>query len=110
MLKLEYYKAAIAEMIKTLGKNTSFFIFSDDIEWCEKHLDMPGHHIYVSTGEDYYDLYLMSICKHHITANSSFSWWGAWLNTHMGKKVVAPKKWFSQKDSKNIIPVSWTTI
>ncbi len=109
VMGLDYYENAMAELLSTLGDQLHFFIFSDDIEWCKNHLKMPYPHSYVSTGEDYYDLYLMSICKHNITANSSFSWWGAWLNANPGKKVIAPAKWFSQKDSKDIIPVSWTT-
>ena len=63
-------------------------------------------------GKDYEDLRLMSTCKHHIIANSSFSWWGAWLATYDQQQVIAPKKWFNDptKDYRDIVPQSWIKI
>ncbi|MES2893445.1 MAG: alpha-1,2-fucosyltransferase [Bacteroidota bacterium] len=109
VLGVDYYKNAIDGLQASVGHEPHFFIFSDDIDWCKNNLQITFPHTYVSTGEDFYDLYLMSICKHHIIANSSFSWWGAWLSASPDKQVIAPAKWFSKRDAGNIIPVSWTT-
>jgi hypothetical protein len=85
---LDYYKSAIS-----LFTNAKFMVFSDDIEWCKENLQLENS-TFVSTDSDYVDLCLMSMCNHHIIANSSFSWWGAWLNKNKDKKVVAPNQWF----------------
>ncbi|MBK9638745.1 MAG: alpha-1,2-fucosyltransferase [Bacteroidetes bacterium] len=63
-------------------------------------------------GASYEDLYLMSLCKHHIIANSSFSWWGAWLNQNLNKIVIAPSKWMNNtpKNTKDVVPDSWIKI
>ena len=89
--RMEYYQAAI-EYIDTFN-SPIFIIFSDDIEWCKKHF-IGDNYIFIQDEEDYIDLYLMSLCKHNIIANSSFSWWGAWLNKNINKKVIAPQNWF----------------
>ena len=89
----------------------SFFIFSDDIEWVKENLKCPQPAIYVSDYalEPHEDLTLMSRCHHHIIANSSFSWWGAWLNPKEDKIVIAPPRWTNAVPSKhpNILPSSW---
>src|SRR3546814_7810387 len=77
-----------------------FIVFSNDISWCEKSLPLENA-IYVSwnTGRNsYMDMQLMSCCRHHVIANSSFSWWGAWLNNHEQKKVIAPDKWIRSEE------------
>lgn len=95
---LDYYKKALQLINKTYD-NTLFFIFSDDIEWVKENL-LVENAIYVEgTKTPHEDLYLMSLCHHNITANSSFSWWGAWLNTNPNKMVIAPKKWFVSKEN-----------
>ena len=75
-----------------------YLVFSNDIEWCKYHLtkDSLGikNIIYVENTKPYEDLLLMQQCNHNIIANSSFSWWGAWLNSNENKKVIAPKLWF----------------
>jgi hypothetical protein len=86
---LEYYKNSIKEF----SKNTKFLIFSDDIEWC-KDVFKGENFIFIEGNKDYIDLWLMSLCKNNIIANSSFSWWGAWLNQNPNKKVIAPTNWF----------------
>lgn len=88
---IEYYKNAIS----IIGDDSLFLIFSDDIEWCKLNLDFIKNKIFISGNLDYQDLYLMSKCKHNIIANSSFSWWGAWLNTYENKKIIYPSNWFN---------------
>jgi len=96
---LNYYKEAIS-LIKSHVLNPTFFIFSNDIEWCKENLKIIEAY-YISWNrnkESYIDMQLMSICKHNIIANSSFSWWGAWLNPNKSKIVIAPKKWINDSD------------
>lgn len=104
---IDYYAAAI----QTLGLNKRYFVFSDDIEWCKAvfHDD----YTIVSGLSDWEEMYLMSKCKHHIIANSTFSWWGAWLNTHEYKNVIAPKQWFGpakQLNTTDVLPKEWLQI
>lgn len=95
---LEYYQTAI-KLMDEKYKNMHYFIFSDDISWSKENLNIKNA-IYVDTKSiPHEDLFLMSLCKHNITANSSFSWWGAWLNQHLEKTVIAPKKWFVSKEN-----------
>ena len=88
-----------------------YLIFSDDIEWCKQTFGNEQDITYIEGEADYIDLYLMSMCKHNIIANSTFSWWGAWLNQNPDKIVVAPKDWFGPAkagvDTKDLIPESW---
>ncbi|MCE5324034.1 alpha-1,2-fucosyltransferase [bacterium] len=110
----DYYESAIERLMDEV-KAPRFFVFSDDIEWCRDNLKLKYPITFIDhNGEDrdYEDLRLMSRCKHHIIANSSFSWWGAWLSSNSGKIVIAPAKWFNDphKDSKDIVPDSWQRI
>ncbi|MES2762089.1 MAG: alpha-1,2-fucosyltransferase [Bacteroidota bacterium] len=110
----EYYKQAI-KTLTDLYTDLRFFVFSDDIEWCRANLNIPGDTCFIShnTGANsYLDMHLMSLCKHNIIANSSFSWWGAWLNNYKDKVVIAPKKWFvdSSIDTKDLYPKNWLTL
>jgi hypothetical protein len=73
--------------------NTLFLIFSDDINWC-KTIFKGDNFIFIENELDYIDLYIMSMCKNNIMANSSFSWWGSWLNNNENKKIIVPSKWF----------------
>jgi len=89
---IDYYLKASKQM----PEDSVFLVFSDDIQWCKENFpDMPEKFIFVEKQLDYEDLLLMSLCKNNIIANSSFSWWGAWLNENNNKIVVAPKKWFN---------------
>jgi hypothetical protein len=72
-----------------------FLIFSDDIDWCKSNFDFIENKIFIENNEDYEDLYLMSLCRHNIISNSTFSWWGAWINQNINKKVFYPSKWFN---------------
>lgn len=104
----EYYVAAIKKTIEIVGEDTYFVFFSNDIPWCKENLASlvkNGHCTFVThnTGADSYkDMILMSACRVNIIANSSFSWWGAYLNQRNDKVVIAPKKWIN-KDMPNPI-------
>ncbi|APC05322.1 glycosyl transferase family 11 [Polynucleobacter asymbioticus] len=110
---LDYYQKAIAYLTGRMEK-VHFFIFSDDPEWVKQNLAMTHPHTFVShnTGENSYnDMRLMSLCQHHIIANSSFSWWGAWLNQSASKIVIAPKKWFATDiNTQDLLPSQWVTL
>lgn len=108
----EYYKRAISIFKKNL-KNPKFFIFSDDIDWVKKNFSLPKSSVFVThNNRGVEDLRIMIECKHNIIANSSFSWWGAWLGSHKDKKVIAPKRWFLEKsvNTSDIIPSRWQKI
>jgi hypothetical protein len=109
---LDYYKEAIKRISEQV-KVPTFFVFSDDPEWCKQNLKIDFPSTYVShnkAGSD--DMRLMTQCQHHIIANSSFSWWGAWLNQSDQKIIYAPKKWFNDNsmDTKDILPTKWTKL
>jgi Glycosyl transferase family 11 len=114
LLKMDYYLQAISQ-IKEKEKAIELFVFSDDLAWCQSHLNLNEkiHFVDVNSKKDFhFDLFLMSQCKHNIIANSSFSWWGAWLNQHKDKIVIAPKKWLADTrvNTKDIIPNTWIQI
>lgn len=106
---LEYYNKAI-NYIKNKIENPKFYIFSNDLEWCKEQFSENYIFINFNKGEDsWMDMYLMSECKHNIIANSSFSWWGAWLNQNIKKIVITPNEWTkNSEDSKEIISLKWT--
>ncbi|WP_299121659.1 alpha-1,2-fucosyltransferase [uncultured Tenacibaculum sp.] len=105
---LEYYKEAIELLNKKYGE-VKFFIFSDDIEWVKSNLPVENA-VYVDHKTiPHEDIYLMSLCNHNITANSTFSWWGAWLNKNENKTVIAPKQWYIDKENE-IVPQNWVRI
>lgn len=111
---MEYYNSAI-ELIKSKVFNPVFFIFSDDMEWVRKNIDINGDSYFVSDPENstaHSDLFLMSSCKHAIIANSSFSWWGAWLISNPEKYIIAPKNWFTDLNihTSDLIPPEWQKI
>jgi hypothetical protein len=111
---IEYYQKAIGEIVKIVA-NPHFFVFSDDPEWAKSHIKIDAPTEYVThndSSKNYEDIRLMSMCHHNIIANSSFSWWGAWLNSNPRKMVIAPKKWFRKPDinTEDLIPESWTLI
>jgi hypothetical protein len=92
---IDYYKNAI----QIVGEKKHFLVFSDDIEWCKENFNFLNNKTFISDNKDYEDLYLMSLCKNNIIANSTFSWWGAWLNNNENKKVIIPSKWFGVYNS-----------
>jgi hypothetical protein len=95
---LGYYKKAI-DCINDAYLDVRFFIFSDDISWTKENLSIENAQYVDVNSIPHEDLYLMSLCTHNITANSSFSWWGAWLNKNKNKTVIAPKNWFVDKEN-----------
>jgi len=110
---VEYYYKAIDNIIREVD-NPHFYIFSDNIEWAKEHLKIMHAHTYISnnSNKSYVDLYLMSRCKHFIIANSSFSWWGAWLSGTKNKIVYAPTPWCKNPvyNPVDIHPHSWREI
>lgn len=114
-LGLDYFYKAV-EYIKRVVKNPVFFVFSDDLKWVKENFGLDTKNVnYIDNNYDgCIDLYLMSLCKHNIIANSTFSWWGAYLNKNKYKVVIAPLIWYdnynAQKyysDNSKLIPRTW---
>ena len=104
----EYYKKAI-DYIKQPVENAKFYLFSNDMPYVQDRF-RGEEFVYVENNSEdkgYIDLYLMSLCKHHIIANSSFSWWGAWLNAAKSKIVVAPSIWLTNAPARDVVPDTW---
>ena len=118
---LEYYHRS-AKFICNKVKDPTFYIFSDDIEWTKKNLELNCKMVFIEENQKntlgdgghndkgIYDMYLMSLCKHNITANSSFSWWGAWLNKNNKKIICTPKIWFNDIKNDSLIPKNWVKL
>lgn len=106
---IDYYKRAY----DIIGdKSINILLFSDDIEWCKENIKF-NNITYIEGETNIVDMYIMSLCTHNIIANSSFSWWGAWLNENKNKKVIAPLNWFGPGSSfytGDIIPEKWIKI
>lgn len=104
-----YYRAAAERMKEQYGEPL-FLVFSDDLGWVKKNLDIGGNCIYVNEDralQDYEEMLIMSRCRSNIVSNSTFSWWGAWLNRNAGKTVIAPgKHWMCG----GIVPEGWYTL
>ncbi len=111
---IEYYRKA-AGLIAERVASPHFFVFSDEPGWAKKNLTFSWPVTYVEHEEscsDHQDIWIMSRCSHHIIANSSFSWWGAWLSSFKKKVVVAPRRWFrkSSIDTSDLIPPEWLRV
>jgi len=114
LCSLDYYNKAVS-IISEKVKDPVFFIFSDDIEWVKENLKINFPMIFIENSfglKDTEELILMSLCKHYIIANSSFSWWGAWLGNNKNKLVLSPKKWVNDNniEVKDLIPNEWILI
>jgi hypothetical protein len=110
----DYYRAAV-RYVAERTENPHFWIFSDDMAWTKEQLklDFPCRYVEHNQGaESYNDMRLMTLCRHHVIANSSFSWWGAWLAAHPARIVVAPERWFrgAPHDSSDLIPENWVRL
>jgi hypothetical protein len=113
-LPITYYEKAV-NLIENKVENPFFIIFTDDLEWTKSNSFLKQNRVYYIAEEklhDYEELMVMSRCKHNIIANSTFSWWGAWLNTYEGKIVIGPRIWFRDKihSKLNIMPDEWIHI
>lgn len=110
---IEYYEAAIKYVAERVS-SPNFFVFSDDMDWARSHLEIRHACCYVENNkgaDSYVDMQLMSRCKHNIVANSSFSWWGAWLNGNADKLVTAPRRWFANEtDTTDLLPSAWVRL
>lgn len=109
-----YYGRALALLSARLPSAPRCFVFSDDPGWARAHLALPDSTVHVehNRGDDsHFDLQLMARCRHHVIANSSFSWWGAWLDPFDAKIVVAPARWFrAGPDTSTLLPPSWIRV
>lgn len=110
---LNYYKQAMKYVEKQI-QHPKYYIFSDDLAWVKENINISNA-IYVSADlfsnyKNWYDMYLMSCCSHNIIANSSFSWWGAWLNNNPNKIVIAPNKWLNGKTTRDLWSKEWIRI
>jgi hypothetical protein len=108
---MDYYVSAMAH-IRERAPGIRFFVFSDDTAWCRENFadcQIVDHN---KNGKEHEDLFLMSLCNHAIAANSSFSWWGAWLGDGApGRIVIVPAKWFlADLDTKDLVPERWLRI
>jgi len=108
-------KEYIEEALKVIGNYSTVFVFSDDHQWVKDNLNFPSV-IFVNEDTDWKELYLMGLCKNHIISNSTFSWWGVFLNKNKDKKIVCPSRWFGPRGPKaddiyesywNLIEVEW---
>ncbi|RJO59342.1 hypothetical protein C4546_03100 [Candidatus Parcubacteria bacterium] len=108
---LDYYEQAI-KILEQQYDDFKIFVFSDDIEWAKANLKFRQPMEFVNGNTSFEDLRLMSRCDHNIIANSTFSWWGGWLNANLNKTVIAPAKWFSDPKIKteNLLPETWVKI
>lgn len=108
----DYYEKAI-QIIKEKYSTPYFYIFSDDIEWCKNNFRNLDHASFIdwNTGErSYLDMMLISNCKHNIIAASTFSWWGAWLNSYSKKTVIMPHGWFMSEKFAPSVMEGWIRI
>lgn len=109
--QLPYYRNAVKVMEKHIP-TPHYYIFSEDLDWVKTNLPLHDA-VYIdwNKGKDsWQDMMLMSRCRHHIICNSSFSWWGAWLNPHKEKTVIAPERWTRDMDSREIVPIEWIKV
>lgn len=111
---LDYYASAVNKIVERV-RSPHFYVFSDDHSWAQANLKLKHPTTFVTqngSDKNYEDLRLMSLCRHNIIANSSFSWWGAWLNLHADKIVVAPKRWSATAadNFRDLIPEVWEVV
>lgn len=110
----DYYRAAAAHLSDRLGQLTCF-VFSNDPAWARDNLALGQETVVVDINDEaggHFDMHLQSLCAHHVIANSTFSWWGAWLNPSEEKHIVAPKDWFAAGGMSNpdLIPSGWVQL
>lgn len=113
-LESSYYNKAI-DLLRTRNAHLKLFVFTDDINWVKSNLQLDHSYTIASgtyTQSMYEDFKAMQSCKYHVIANSSFSWWTAWLSDRKDKVVVAPQQWFNKgpKDTQDLLPKTWLTV
>ncbi len=112
---LAYYRAALAHVVERVP-GAHFYVFSDEPGWARENLGGLHPMTFVTHNppeRGAWDMHLMSLCRHHVIANSTFSWWGAWLSTWPDKIVVAPRPWFASApwhDTRDLLPVGWVEL
>lgn len=109
----EYYDQAVLLIKRCLaGETCHFFLFSDDPAWVTENMTLDNAVVidWNQEADSWQDMYLMSVCRHHIIANSSFSWWGAWLNPREDKLVIAPYRWYNDRIAPDILPEGWIAL
>lgn len=106
-----YFQRAVELMLAQVP-HAHFYIFSDDVEWVRQNIRLPRATVVACNrgADSWQDMMLMSLCKHNIICNSTFSWWGAWLNNNPEKRVIAPSRWLADVKMPYIIPDSWTKV
>lgn len=113
VLDATYYRTAVRGL-RQRGIEPELVVFSDEPVWCEANLDLDAPTTWMPANLEApeRDLWLMAGCRHHVIANSSFSWWGAWLGTHPDQVVVAPGRWFDGygHDTSDLVPAGWVTV
>jgi hypothetical protein len=114
VLQSDYYETAIGR-IRERWPGATLYLFSDDIDLIEREFHPSGPHVFVKVTQPwnaYDELRLMSLCDHFVIANSTFSWWAAWLGASPGKMVVCPEPWFanSRHDARDVLPERWLRI
>jgi Glycosyl transferase family 11 len=109
LLSPEYFVTALDFFT---DNDYNFLIVSDDIEWCKSTFQANDNLFFSEKNSQFVDLCILSKCDHNIISNSTFSWWGAWLNKNQDKRIIAPKKWFKRMDinTNTLIPKNWTII
>ena len=111
---LDWYARAVALAAEGAAEPV-FFVFSDDPVWAKDNLSLPARAVFVAPqadGRDAEDMHLMAACRRHVIANSTFSWWGAWLDPRPDARVIAPAQWFAtdRQDTRDLIPERWTRL
>lgn len=109
---IAYYQAAMLQLEATLSEKLFYLFFSDEPDWVKEHFNLPNSEIvdWNRKEESWQDLCLMAACRHHIIANSSFSWWGAWLGQHEGTLTIAPETWYNITNTPDLLPAEWIKI
>lgn len=109
---LSYYRRAVEEM-KRRDPEAHFYVFSDGMDWVRENIDLPADTVFVTHNQgpdSWQDMMLMTHCRHNIVCNSTFSWWGAWLNTHEGKIVICPDHWSANGPASDVAPEDWIQV
>lgn len=108
---IEYYAKAIKELEKS-NENLKYFIFTNDSEWVIKNFDFIDFELidHNKGSNSWIDMYLMRLCKHHVNANSTFSWWGAWLSDYKSGITIVPREFIYNREFVDIYPEAWTKI